>query len=90
MLRDASAASIYGSRAANGVIIVTTKKEKRKINVDFSSYLTLSKYTSKIDVLGSKDYAKALWKASINSGINPNSNNLGIIYRRIRGPRNEN
>ena len=82
VLRDASAASIYGSRAANGVIIVTTKKGKKgKINVDFSSYLTLSKYTSKIDVLGSKDYAKALWKASINSGIDPNSNNLGIIYK---------
>jgi len=43
VLKDATAA-IYGSRAANGVIIVTTKKGKKgKINVDFSSYLTLSK-----------------------------------------------
>ncbi|NDW12138.1 TonB-dependent receptor [Bacteroides sp. 214] len=81
VLRDASAASIYGSRAANGVIVVTTKKGKKgDIRVNFDAYVTMSKYHNKIDVLSSKEYAEAMWKASVNSGINPNDNNLGIRY----------
>lgn len=81
ILRDASAASIYGSRAANGVIIVTTKKGKNGVlKINFDAALTMSKYHNKIDVLSSKEYAQAMWKASVNSGIDPNSNNLGIVY----------
>lgn len=81
VLRDASAASIYGSRAANGVIIVTTKKGKKgEVKVNLDAYVTMSKYHTKIDVLSSKEYAQALWKASVNSGVDPNSNALGIRY----------
>lgn len=81
VLRDASAASIYGSRAANGVIIVTTKKGKKgAIKVNFDAYVTASNYTSKIDVLSSKEYAQAMWKAMVNNHETPNSNNLGIQY----------
>lgn len=81
VLRDASAASIYGSRAANGVIIVTTKRGKKgAIKVNFDAYVTASNYTSKIDVLSSKEYAQAMWKAMVNNGEMPNSNNLGIQY----------
>lgn len=81
VLRDASAASIYGSRAANGVIVVTTKKGKKgEVKVNFDAYLTLSNYNTKVDVLSSKEYAQALWKASVNSGVDPNSNALGIRY----------
>lgn len=82
VLRDASAASIYGSRAANGVIIVTTKKGKKgalKVNVD--AFMTTSQYTSKIDVLSSKEYAQVLWKSMINNGEDANLNNLGIRYK---------
>lgn len=81
VLRDASAASIYGSRAANGVIVVTTKRGKKgAIKVNFDAYVTISDYVNKIDVLSSKEYAEALWKASINSGEDPNANNIGIRY----------
>lgn len=81
VLRDASAASIYGSRAANGVIIVTTKKGKKgAIKVNFDAYVTASNYINKIDVLSSKEYAQAMWKAMVNNGETPNSNNLGIQY----------
>lgn len=81
VLRDASSASIYGSRAANGVIIVTTKKGKSGVfKVNFDSYITASVYRTKIDVLSSKEYAQVLGQAYINSGENPNSNNLGIVY----------
>lgn len=81
IMRDASAASIYGSRAANGVIVVTTKKGKKgEVKVNLDAYVTASYYHNKIDVLSSKEYAQALWKASVNSGVDPNSNNLGIRY----------
>ena len=42
MLKDASASAIYGARAANGIIVVTTKnaKKKGKIDIDFSANLT--------------------------------------------------
>lgn len=81
VLRDASAASIYGSRAGNGVIIVTTKKGKKgAVKVNFDAYITATHYTDKTDMLSSKQYAQAMWKASVNSGVNPNDNNLGIRY----------
>ncbi len=81
VLRDASAASIYGSRAANGVIIVTTKKGKKgAVRVNFDAYMTASSYANRIDVLSSKEYAQAMWKAMVNNGEDPNSNNLNIKY----------
>lgn len=59
VLKDASAAAIYGNRGANGVIIVTTKKGKKndaRINYDFSSgYKTMP---SQIDVMGLRDFAR--------------------------------
>lgn len=86
VLRDASAASIYGSRAANGVIIITTKKGKKgSLKINFDSYLSVADYNKKIDVLSSKEYAQAWWQASVNSGIDPNANGLGIIYRDALG-----
>ncbi|MDO5608379.1 MAG: TonB-dependent receptor [Capnocytophaga sp.] len=80
ILRDASAASIYGSRAANGVIVITTKKGSGKVKVNFDMFSTTSFHTNKIDVLSSEEYARVMWKAYVNSGIDPNSNNLGIVY----------
>lgn len=82
VLRDASAASIYGSRAANGVIIVTTKKGKKgSIKVNFDAYISAATYNSKIDVLNSREYAQAWWQAAVNSGQDPNANGLGIVYK---------
>ena len=49
ILKDAASASIYGSRAANGVIIITTKKGKEgKIKVNFDGSVAASFYTNKI------------------------------------------
>ncbi|TDQ11062.1 SusC/RagA family TonB-linked outer membrane protein [Pedobacter metabolipauper] len=54
VLKDASAAAIYGARASNGVIIVTTKKGiSGDLKVGFSSVNSLTKLTSKVDVLSS-------------------------------------
>ncbi|WP_426090346.1 SusC/RagA family TonB-linked outer membrane protein [Flavobacterium sp. DSR3-2] len=60
VLKDASAAAIYGSRAANGVIVITTKKgTKGKVKVSFSSQVAVNTVENTVDVL-SADQFRAL------------------------------
>lgn len=58
VLKDASAAAIYGSRATNGVIIITTKKGKKdgNIKVNFDSYAGIQSPTKKLDLLNTNQY----------------------------------
>lgn len=58
VLKDASAAAIYGSRATNGVIIITTKKGSRdgKPHVTFDSYVGVQSAWKKIDLLNTQQY----------------------------------
>lgn len=59
VLKDASSTAIYGSRGANGVILVTTKSGKEgKINVSYNAYYSWKKIAQTQDVLSPKDYAK--------------------------------
>ena len=59
VLKDASSTAIYGSRGANGVILVTTKSGKEgKINVSYNFYYSFKKMMKKLDVLSPGDYAK--------------------------------
>lgn len=77
VLKDASSASIYGSRAANGVIIITTKKGKAgKTKVDFNASLSTQVFNSKIDMMNTNERGRALWQAAINDGVDPNSASL--------------
>ena len=75
VLKDAASASIYGSRASNGVIIITTKKGKKgdKIKVDFSANLTAQFYTSQslMKLSNSAEYATAMAQAALNDGLDP-------------------
>ena len=81
VLKDASAASIYGSRAANGVIIITTKKGKEgKIKLNFDAYVTQTFYNNKLEVMNAKEYGQALWQATVNNSEDPNKNNIGYTY----------
>ncbi|MBO8456202.1 MAG: TonB-dependent receptor [Bacteroidetes bacterium] len=81
VLKDAASASIYGSRAANGVIIITTKKGKEgRMNVDFDASVSASMYTNKLKVLNAQQYGQAMWQAYVNDGQDPNSNGLGYRY----------
>ncbi|HNX54786.1 MAG TPA: SusC/RagA family TonB-linked outer membrane protein, partial [Prolixibacteraceae bacterium] len=60
ILKDASATAIYGSRGANGVVIVTTKKGKEgKATVSYSGYTGFSNLPSKYDVLTASEYNAA-------------------------------
>ena len=59
ILKDASAAAIYGSRGANGVILITTKSGgEGKINISFDAYWGFQNRWKKMDVLKSRDFAE--------------------------------
>jgi len=83
VLKDASAASIYGSRASNGVIIVTTKNggnTSGKIDFQFNSIVSAqSEQSTRFKMLNSVDRGKALWQASVNDRQDPAAG-YGEIY----------
>ncbi len=57
ILKDASAAAIYGSRGANGVILITTKGGGQgKVNVSFDAYWGIQNRWKKLDLLGAEDF----------------------------------
>jgi TonB-linked SusC/RagA family outer membrane protein len=59
VLKDASSTAIYGSRGANGVILVTTKSgQAGKVKVSYNAYYSWKKIAKKYDVLDVYDYAK--------------------------------
>lgn len=70
VLKDAGAASIYGSRASNGVILITTKKGKGKgVNVNFNMYVgTQNPGSSPSFVLNTQEYADLQWLVYANDG----------------------
>jgi TonB-linked SusC/RagA family outer membrane protein len=83
VLKDASASSIYGARASNGVVIVTTKngsKQKGEVNVQFNSNFSVqTEKPKRFDMVNSVDRGRALWQASVNDGVDPASG-YGEIY----------
>ena len=81
VLKDAASASIYGSRAANGVIIITTKGGKDgKVKIDFDASLSVQTYAHKMKVLNAKEFGQVMWQGYVNDGLNPNLNGLGYNY----------
>lgn len=69
VLKDASAASIYGSRAGNGVVIITTKKGKiGKPKLTYDMYYGTQRPGKFLDLLNTTDYANLLWESRINAG----------------------
>lgn len=72
VLKDAASASIYGNRAANGVILITTKRgDTGKLSVSYNGYIGQQEATSLPDVLNSVQYAKLYNEAALNSGAQP-------------------
>lgn len=63
ILKDASAAAIYGSRASNGVIIITTKRgASGKAKFNFNTNMSVGTLTKKIDVMSAADFVKYVKK----------------------------
>ncbi len=72
VLKDAAAASIYGTRAANGVILITTKRGKDgKPTVTYNGYVGVQKAVRTLQHLSSAEYAELLNEGKINEGIAP-------------------
>jgi len=83
VLKDASASSIYGSRASNGVMIITTKdggNTSDKLRITLNSSLTWqTERPWQEKVLSSEERGRALWRAAVNDGTDPN-NLVNQIY----------
>jgi len=83
ILKDASAESIYGARASNGVIIVTTKNggnTNGKVQFQFNNSTSLqSERSMRLKMLNSVDRGRALWLASVNDKQDPAAG-YGEIY----------
>lgn len=85
VLKDASASSIYGARAGNGVIIVTTKNRARitdgeKLSISINSNVSVqSEKQQRYDMLNAQQRGEILWRASVNDGADP-TGGYGEIY----------
>lgn len=76
VLKDADATAIYGSRGANGVILITTKKGKAgKTQVAFNLYTGAGKVTNKVDMLSTAEYLDLRREAFRNSDQEPTEEN---------------
>ncbi len=70
VLKDADATAIYGSRAANGAILITTKKAKAgKNTLDINFQTGWSKLIRRIDMLNTQQYLEMRWEALYNDSI---------------------
>lgn len=77
ILKDASSASIYGSRAANGVVIITTKRGKNGApKFTFDAYYGVQKLAKTMDLLNTGEYGQYLWQSKKNANVvNPTTGN---------------
>lgn len=86
VLKDASSASIYGSRAANGVIIITTKRGKAgETKVDFRASISVQNYSKSLKLLNTQERGYVQWQAAMNDGINPNFGVYNFKWRNENG-----
>ena len=71
VLKDASAAAIYGARAAGGVLLLTTKKGKKGFRVSYNTIFGMQKSVDRPNRLNSWQEAQMANEASLNAGQNP-------------------
>lgn len=72
VLKDASATAIYGSRGANGVVLITTKRGKAgRVNVDYDGYYGVQTIRKKIDLMNATEYANFYNEQAANDGLAP-------------------
>lgn len=73
VLKDASAAAIYGSRGANGVILITTKQGKggKRGVLSYGASTTIAKTARRYDLMNAQDFLLAAKKANIDGGADP-------------------
>lgn len=94
VLKDAASASIYGSRAANGVVIITTKSGKGgKLQVNVNYAVSAQTIAKRYDMLNADEWGQAYWTASANSNIKPShilygSGDVPVLQQFVNGDPN--
>ncbi|AOW17092.1 SusC/RagA family protein [Polaribacter vadi] len=87
VLKDAASTSLYGSRAANGVIIITTKKgKKNKTTVSATSqYSVITRAVDDYDMVGAGSYYELMWEGYKNTigGANPEIEASATIFNQL-------
>ncbi|WP_235337123.1 SusC/RagA family TonB-linked outer membrane protein [Pontibacter korlensis] len=80
VLKDAASAAIYGSQAANGVVLITTRSGKagQPTQITFDTYYGVQNVAKKHDMLNAREYASIMNEAMINSGKLPRFTNEEI------------
>ncbi len=69
ILKDAASAAIYGARAANGVILITTKQgQTGQMRVSYDAYYGIQNTPKKLDMLNGQEYCMIMNEAAINEG----------------------
>ncbi len=79
VLKDAASASIYGARASNGVVIITTKNGSKtsKTQFQYNGYMGMQHAFNLPKMLSAQGYGDFLWLASENDGISPSNDIYG-------------
>jgi TonB-linked SusC/RagA family outer membrane protein len=72
VLKDAASAAIYGSRAANGVILIETKRGDDRVSINYNGYVGIKNISEKYDLITNSPEYMRLWNSAfINSGSDP-------------------
>lgn len=80
VLKDASAAAIYGARGSNGVVIITTKQGKKGVpTFSYDGYVAFSSVVKKIDLLSADQYRSAVTNKAYDHGSSTDWQD--VIYR---------
>ncbi len=79
ILKDASATAIYGSRGANGVIMITTKKgNSSKLNINYNTHIGFNQVHNRLDLLSPEQYKTGI-NSLIDAGGGSNAERVGDI-----------
>ena len=83
VLKDASATAIYGSRAANGVIMVTTRKGRTgKPQVTYSGYAALESVSGRVNVLNADEHRAFLAEHDMSLAASDEGNGAGTDWQK--------
>lgn len=74
VLKDAASASIYGSRAASGVILIETKSGKvGETKITYNGSFGVSSFMNREEMMNTQQFGQAMWQAAVNDGLDPNA-----------------
>lgn len=81
VLKDAASSAIYGSRAANGVVVITTNRGEHNtpLNVSFKSRVGIQQATNQLNLLNAEELGQKKWQELRNDGLEPGDPGWGDL-----------